>query len=333
MLLDSIKLMKKEENFKKNNFNINFNEDKISWDRFVKKSPQRSIFVYTDFLDSLNYEYKLITTYDSKRIVMGTIILLNKDKNPLLEILPFNLYQGILFGKNRSDIYHKSLSYNLKVLEFSLQSICSQYENLCICNSYHFNDLRAFSWHNFDEIDKKKFNTEIFYTGIIKKELYLSFEEYIKNIRSVRRQEFKKASKELTIKSSTDWFLLLELYKKTLNRQDISISKEEELLLPSIVKNALIKGYGEMFIAYLDKKPISAVFFLNDDRTVYYLIGASDPKYRNKYGSTFLLLNFIKTFFKSDFEEFDFLGTNSPYRGDYKLSFNCELTQFSFLKI
>ena len=208
-----------------------------------------------------------------------------------------------------------------------------KYEHFSLCNSCCFNDLRAFSWFNYDKQEKKKFNTEIFYTGIIKKNLYKSFEEYIKNIRSVRRQEFRKASKELIIKQSFDYKLLLQLYEKTLMRQGISISKEEELLLPSIVKKALDNGFGKMFVSYFNEEPISSVFFLYDDIRVYYLIGASDPNFRKKYGSTFLLLNAIKDFFESNLKEFDFVGTNSPYRGDYKLSFNCELVQFSFLKI
>ncbi len=322
-----------ELNVRDNNFNINFKEDKNIWNQFIETSPQKSIFVYTDFLDSLGYDYKLITTYSKNRIVMGTVLLLDKNHNPLLEIPPFNLYQGILFAENKSSFYHKSLSYNLKVLEFSLENICSKYEHISFCNSCNFNDLRAFLWFNYHSKEKNKFNTEIFYTGIINKKLYNSFEDYLKNVRTVRRQEFKKASDELIFKKSSDWKLLLKLYEKTLKRQEILISNEEKFLLPSIVKNALEKGYGKMFVAYFNEEPISSVFFLNDDRTVYYLIGASDPNYRKKYGSTFLLLNSIKDFFSSDLDHFDFVGTNSPNRGDYKLSFNCELVQFSFLKI
>ena len=325
--------MDKVKEIKGKSLEVNFNEKTIKWDEFVKLSPQRSIFVFTDFLNSIKYDYKLITTYEKNRIVLGTLIIFDEDERPIKRMLPFNLYQGILFAENKNYSFHKSISYNLKVLEFTLSKISSKYNEFSLCTSWRINDLRAFLWHNYHKEDQRKFKNEVLYTGIIQKKLYDSFDHYLKKVRSSRRQEFKKSLNNLTFKSSNNVELLFQLYKKTLDRQNISITNEEKKLLFSMSRQALNKGYGKMFLAFFNENPISAVFILNDDISAYYWIGASDPNYRKLNGSTFLLFNIIKEFFESDLKEFDFLGTNSPKRGDYKLSFNCELKQFAFLKI
>jgi len=48
---------------------INYNEDKQIWDTFVSLSPQRSIFVYSKFLDSLQTNYDLVTCYEKKKLL------------------------------------------------------------------------------------------------------------------------------------------------------------------------------------------------------------------------------------------------------------------------
>jgi len=71
--------------------------------------------------------------------------------------------------------------------------------------------------------------------------------------------------------------------------------------------------------------PASAVLFLYDDRTAYYMFGANDPAYRNTSAGTFLLMNMIKEAFEMGLKEIDFVGVNSPNRGDYKISFNADI--------
>ncbi|HPT40885.1 MAG TPA: GNAT family N-acetyltransferase, partial [Candidatus Gastranaerophilaceae bacterium] len=65
----------------------------------------------------------------------------------------------------------------------------------------------------------------------------------------------------------------------------------------------------------------------------YYLFGANDPEYRNLFGGNFLMLNMIRDAFENDIEKIDFVGVNSPNRGDYKLSYNGELKPYFILKL
>jgi len=77
---------------------------------------------------------------------------------------------------------------------------------------------------------------------------------------------------------------------------------------------------------------------LYDDRTAYYLFGANDPMYRHTSAGAFLLMHMIKDAFEKGIQEIDFVGVNSPNRGDFKISFNAEVkpyfvTDLSSLKL
>ena len=75
-------------------------------------------------------------------------------------------------------------------------------------------------------------------------------------------------------------------------------------------------------------KAIAAILYLVDDRTVYYLFGANHPEFRKMGGGTLLVAEMIKDAFVRGVAEVDFVGVNSPNRGDYKISFNAELKPY-----
>ena len=71
--------------------------------------------------------------------------------------------------------------------------------------------------------------------------------------------------------------------------------------------------------------------FVFDRDTGYYLIGANDPGFR-KYGTgSFLVLEQIRKCFEHGIKAIDFIGINSPNRGDFKTSFNAQ--PFSFFTV
>ena len=85
---------------------------------------------------------------------------------------------------------------------------------------------------------------------------------------------------------------------------------------------SLAKGFGRLLICRnINNIPTSASFFLFDDKIAYYLIGASDPEYRKFSTGGFVVLEQIRKFFEQGLEQIDFLGINSPNRGDFKTSF------------
>jgi lipid II:glycine glycyltransferase (peptidoglycan interpeptide bridge formation enzyme) len=69
-------------------------------------------------------------------------------------------------------------------------------------------------------------------------------------------------------------------------------------------------------------------FFISDARCSYYLYGANDPAMRETNASSKFLFDNIALSAHKGLQIFDFVGVNSPQRGDFKLSFNAELVPY-----
>lgn len=313
--------------------NINFNEDKDTWDEFVSTSPQRSIFAFSKFLDSLLTKYDLVTCYDKDSIVAGTIIIYSNSGKPIGSPFSFTQYQGILFADKPTAAAHSRITYEFKLLEYLITQLTANFNTLCLCNSWRLSDLRPFQWHNYHETEKGKFNIDLRYTGVLETNKYRDFDDYVSSIRKVKRQEFRKSSQSLKLETCDNEDILDELHAKTFSRQNIERTQQESTLVRSILRHAIEGNYGTMCIATLNDEPVSAILFLYDDRTAYYLIGANDPLYRNTFAGTFLLTSMIKDAFERGIREVDFVGVNSPNRGDFKIAFNAELKPYFITSI
>jgi hypothetical protein len=310
------------------NYSINFNEDKKVWDEFACMSAQRSIFVQSKFLDSLLVKYNLVACYEKNKIVAGVVIIYSNSDKPIINAFPFTQYQGLLLAGSTKGATHSQITHDLKAVEHLIIELTRTYNFFSLCHSWKLRDLRAFQWHNFHEPKSGRFNIELRYTGILNLLQYKNFTDYLTSIRAVRRQEFKKTSELLTFKFNDNVDILDELHAKTFYRQNIIRSEEDSKLIRSISNSALAGGYGKIGFAYIEEQPVSAILFLYDDKTAYYLIGANDPVYRNSNASTFLLLQMIKDSFNLNLEEIDLVGVNSPFRSDFKISFNADIKPF-----
>ncbi|MGZ5056407.1 MAG: GNAT family N-acetyltransferase [Methylobacter sp.] len=307
---------------------INFKESKQAWDAFVSTSQQRSIFVYSQFLDSLNTDYDLVTCYEKGKIVAGAVQIYSDAGEPIDRPYPFTQFQGILLADNAGQSAHSQITHEFKVVEYFISQLTGHYKKCSFCHSWRLNDLRPFLWHNYHEPDKGQFKLDLRYTGILDLKKYDNFDAYLSSVRSCRRQEFKKASQMLKLEFSSDEDILDALHAMTFERQSIERGNQDSVLVRSICQHAITGEYGKISVALLDEKPVSAVLFLYDDRTAYYLFGANDPAYRNTGAGSFLLLRMIKDAFEKGMKEVDFVGVNSPSRGDYKISLNAELKNY-----
>lgn len=307
---------------------INFKESRQVWDAFVLTSPQRNIFVFSKFLDSLQVNYDLVTCYEKNKIVVGTVLIFASDGKPIDKPFHFTQYQGLLLADNANQAVHSQITHEFKVVEYFIRQLTEYYRNFCLCQSWRLNDLRPFQWHNYHQPDKGRFEIDLRYTGILDMKNYDDFEGYLSSIRLCRKAEFKKAVQRLKFEFSQDEAILDVLHAKTFERQKIARSNQDSLRVKAICQHAMKEGYGEMSIALLDDVPVSAVLFLYDDRTAFYLFGANDPGYRSTGAGSFLMLQMIRDAFEKGIEEIDFVGVNSPSRGDYKISFNAELKSY-----
>ena len=150
-----------------------------------------------------------------------------------------------------------------------------------------------------------------------------NIDQILMGARTVRRQEHRKCLKEgFTIEESDDIKVLDILHSQTFERQGIGRSSGEKFMATTLAKKAISLGFGRLIICRDSSgSPASASLFLFDDKTAYYLIGANDPKFR-KYGtSSYVMFEQIRICLEQGLSQVDFIGINSPMRGDFKTSF------------
>lgn len=312
-------------------YTFNICNDSEVWNAFAAKSPQGTIYCNTHFIEALNVRPDLYFVSKGKEIVAGVIILRNPADDSVLKApYHFTPYQGILFRDFGKLSVQKRTHYEFSITSFIIDELINIYHKFSLSLSPFINDIRPFQWHNYNHRDKPKFNIDIRYTSIL---CPVDAESFLMQIRPVRRQEYYK-NKAVVIKESEDIELLNSLHRRTFERQRIDRSKEEEVLLKRIAENAIKHDFGKIFIAYLENIPISATLIMYDSLHAYYQFGANDPDYRNLNASTKLLIDNILFMKKTrNINSFDFVGVNSPNRGDYKLSFNGQLFKYIIVRI
>lgn len=304
--------------------------DKNKWDTFVGESSQGNVFCCTDFLDALPVAYELITLTEYNKIVLGAIVL-HCNSDVIKAPYPMTMYQGILCHSRLEELpshkYSKWLQEHLTSLFVEIES---RFPRISFCLFHQFNDLRPFQWFHFHEPNRGMFKIELKYTGILDLAEFSDFEAYLGAIRTVRRQEFRKALGDgFVIEVSDDIDMLNRLHRKTFERQGLVREREDERLLASIAGAALAKGFGELLVCRdRDGNAASMTLFLYDRRYGYYLVGANDPAYRKSGAGTMLMLESIRRCWDKGLAAVDFVGINSPNRGDFKTSFNAKPTPY-----
>lgn len=308
---------------------INWQEIANIWDDFVEYSPQGTVFAKTGFLNSLGVNFQIITVYFKQKIVVGTVILFSEDGKTLPAPFPFTPYQGLLLANNYTKPDHKRNSEEFLILTWFIEQLIDKFERISLAHSWKLQDIRPLQWYNYHTPEKGKFEVQLRYTGILNLIKFENFDLYLSCIRAVRRQEMRKAiNNNLSIKVSDNIEILDKLQREVWARQGIENIEKESYLLKAIAQKSLEKGFGMLKVCYLDATPVSAILFLFDQKRGYYMFAGNNPEYRESGGSTFLLLDLIEECFKRKLQEVDFVGVNSPNRGDYKLSFNPEIKPY-----
>jgi len=311
-------------------FSLTECEDKQKWDCFVAASPQGSVFCHTPFLDALGEEYDLLLVEEGGRPRLGAVVL-KRDGQPIRAPYPFSLYLGIMLDDAvRGMPQHRRVEWGLKAIGFLLAELEQQYNCISFCLHYAIEDLRGIQWFHYHEPQRGQFTIELRYTGLLDLSAITDFNAYLSSIRKVRRHEYRHAqSVGLFATESSDVDLLDRLHKLTFARQGIVRSPEEERLVRSISSAALTMGFGQLLIAQDPRGEIaSASLFLHDNSCGYYLFGANAPEHRATGSGTYLLLENIRRCIDRRLARVDFVGINSPSRGDFKTSFNAVPTPY-----
>lgn len=297
-----------------------------AWDALVNESPQGHVFSSCAFLESLGAPYTCyVVTSPQGEVLAGAVIM--QDGNQMATApFAFTPHQGILFAKSISSLgQQKRLTAEFRITAFFIQSLLNFFSNFSMALSPYFKDLRSFQWHNYGKNDLPQFEIRQRYTGHVS---LFDFEinSFLSTVRTVRRQEYRKTL--AVIEPSHDLKSFLKLYQQTFDRQGMTIASKTLSLVESICSKALENGYGHLSCAKVEGQTASMAFFVTDSKCAYYLFGVNDPDLRDANASSKLLIDNIAIFAAKGLGKFDFVGVNSPQRGDFKLSFNAELIPY-----
>ena len=298
--------------------------DDSVWDDFLRNSDQGNIFCSSGFLRALEESFERYLVYQNG-VAVAAAILMTRDGSPLPAPYQFSCYHGVMFSRAIEGMpIHRVVPERLRIVDFLLAELSQRYSYLSFCLHHRFTDLRSFQWFNYHEPEKGQFKLELYYTGLLSFSQSESKEEYLRQVRELRRREYQRALKEgIMVEGSDDVDLLDSLHELTFKRQSIQRSADEVRLLRSITRQALAANFGKLWVARTASgEAASAYLFLFDNSCAYYVFGANHPDLRRTAASSYLMFYVFDLFVKEGIRLIDFCGVNSPNRGDFKTSFN-----------
>jgi hypothetical protein len=298
--------------------------DDAAWDAFVARSPQGTVFSSTAFLRSLGAPFRRLVVHDGAA-TLAQVALVEDGAGQAIRF-PFTPYQGVLFAPPGAELPRQRVLDEFRLTEFLVAQLTQRYRSLEMALSWAFTDLRPFLWHNHGMAGAPQFRATPRYTALLDLDA-IDAEHVAADVRACRRQELKKAS-SLAIDDAPSVDTFLELYGRTFARQDIAVDAERSALVRRITTAALAQGYGRLSACSTPQGPAAMALFLYDAHRAYYLFAANDPTQRNTGASTRLMFDNILEAKRRGLHELDFVGVNSPARGDFKLSFNPALTLY-----
>ena len=298
--------------------------DLAAWDAWVELSPQGTVFCKSAFLQSLGGRFRLFTVVANSQVV-ALLPLLEGDDGDVIR-LPFVPYQGILFLPQASTPPHRRVVDEFRISELLVGELTTRYQRIDLALSWQFADLRPFLWHNHGVADAPHFVAQLRYTALLDLRS-LDAPTYPESVRACRRQELRKAA-SLQVSEHTDLDAFTDLYTKTFSRQGINVATQRLQLVRSIAASAISHGYGSLSGCTTADGIGAMNLFVYDSKRAYYLFAANDPALRSTGASTRLMFDSILKAKRLGLDELDFVGVNSPARGDFKLSFNARLQPY-----
>ena len=120
------------------------------------------------------------------------------------------------------------------------------------------------------------------------------------------------------------------MYVSTFARQGISVAQNE---LESSVQSFFEKNHGYVVIVRDSKSAASAATVCLTDRDTAYSIFILNDADKIVDGCASLCVDAIDRATSLGLSKFDFVGANSPGRGDFKLSFGAQLEPYYHVRV
>jgi hypothetical protein len=306
-----------------------------SWDAFVDRSAQGTLFSQTPFLSVFGDAVAIWYCLKGNDIKAGIALLESKDgktsyRSGLL------VYGGVLFDS--FDIKQgiaQIRSEQFRIVSFMAEALAERYSSIAFTTAPSFEDLRPFLWHNYG-LDGPKFDVQPRYTSLLaiaptSPDAPLDDSPLYRACNKSRRQEIRYARRSKVItRDRVDHDLFKDLYLATFAEQGQTVPADEQHAILTSLRRLDEAGKLRMFFAEDDQGNVGSVAaFGIDAKRAYYLFGANDRTIAGRHHTgTAVLWDSFQSLARVGVVEVDLEGVNSPERGYFKLSFGGSLTTY-----
>lgn len=275
-------------------------DNKTYYNKFCKKN-ELPIFFQPWWLDSTAGKNNWgVAIYEKSNEVFGVLPFFFKNKAifKFLGLPTFSQHLGpwLIYPKGQKN--NTKLAFEKEVLTNLINLLPKA--NVSVLKAHHsIQNILPFVWKGFDSTVK--------YTYILK-DILNNEAGLLENLSSGTRKNIKKAQKIVEVIESEDASELFGLIQKTFNRQRMKVPFNEAQLL-NLYNSCVKKNSCKILLAKDKQNNIhSGILLIWNNKTVYYLMGGSNPNFRNSEAMSLVMWESIK--FASSFaREFDFEGT------------------------
>ena len=295
------------------------------WGQLHATSPQATPFSNPLYLEEAMSTPHYWGVFYKEQLAAGAV-LITKNDQPVAGNYGFSVYQSLLLARwiDETEPHRRGILIP-RIIGALLERLSVEYSTLHFSIHPAWPDMRPFQWLHYHQPELGLVSLSLQYTALMSLDGDIS-----SGMNESRRGDLKRSTKAgLTYGTSQEIECLVQLHQKTFSRQGHEISQD--------VKNAVFRTADVVIrnnLGWLqvcrssDGLTIGAVLILCDARTAYYLIAGNDPDFRNTGAGTALLFEAILEAQRRRLELFDFIGVNSPQRGEFKLGFGGELRPY-----
>lgn len=311
-------------------------EDFDSWDSFVEKSPQGTIFSNSNYIQAVEKPFEIFFIRKGEELKAGLLLILADDRSGCI-LDDLVIYNGILFNFDSTQKPVKSQLERFEITEYIIEELEKRFSFVEMALAHQFEDLRPFLWHNYHSSSSDKvFAVDLRYTS------YLDISELrnsendentnlFKNLDTLRQRNIREGLKKGgKVNSDENIQLFLDFYSETLQAQGQPAHKEKVERMGNLVKLLLSNGSAFMYSSKCSNGKVGYItIFCKDNKRAYYLFGAGHPEPKERYLGTLAFWGAFQDMAKSHgVTQVDMEGVNSPDRGRFKLSFGGDLRSY-----
>lgn len=298
--------------------------DLEEYEIFWNSSAQSSPFNAPWFIKSVTKD-PVIFFYEDDYKLLAALYFEKSDGK--LVIPKFSVYHSVLLSGFEVDIKKLgSTQSKQRLLSDVLTELKEKFNHFELSLHPSLHDVRSFSWSNLHSKETRKMTIEPKYTAIKKIEMNKDNHLDYSTWSSGRKYDLKKSIRMgIEIQDFNDIEIFMELYMKTFDRQYIEIQSDILKIIEKLFHAIPIEKRVAKVAVDRHGKVLSAGITIIHKDVAFGLFMANGIESRNSGSSTLLTYQLMVESHARGARQYDFVGANSPNRGDYKLSFNSTL--------